>query len=352
MAPTGDIYASAPAALGRRARPRPARRGLGGRARGDLLRGAVRVRPKPAAPRFEAWSFPSFADGIEALRRAGAVAARARTSPASPTPRRRGSTFAQAGGGAAVKALRGYRRCAGTRNGCLAILGWDGDEDIATRRRTAAACSSATAPIPLGPAPGKAWAHGRFRGALPARHAARRRGHGRDARDGDDLVAGSKRLHGAVAAALRGALEGRGTPPVVLLPRLPPLSRRAPRCTSRSSRRAAPARSSSSGARPRHAASDAIVAAGGDDHPPPRGRRRPRAVAARPRWGRRACGCSRAAKRELDPAGILNPGQAAGAAEATDGEVGPAPSGRPDDARRSSARPGAFFEVVIGSRAR
>ena len=109
--------------------------------------------------------------GVEAFRALAQEGAR----PGRRAPQRRGRDRDVAGAGR--RGRRAARRCArylrarGVAGGCLAIVGWEGDADASPRRReaTRAVLRAPRRPPPLGAAPGRAWAHGRFHGALPAR---------------------------------------------------------------------------------------------------------------------------------------------------------------------------------------
>jgi alkyldihydroxyacetonephosphate synthase len=215
-------------------------------------------------------------------------------------------TFAQAGGGAGVKALLGYRLLRGHASGCLAILGWDGDEDIATRRHTAADVLERHGAIPLGPGPGKAWAHGRF-SAPYLRDTLLDAGVMAETLETATTWSRLLQLHDAVTRALQEALSGHGTPPLVGCH----VSHLYPAGASlyfTFMARALPGRELDQWRTAKEAASNAIVANGGTithhhaigrDHLP---------------WMRDEVGelgveLLRAAKERLDPRGIMNPGK-------------------------------------------
>lgn len=273
---------------------------------GVITEVTVRVRPKPETQRFEGWSFPSWPDGLEAFReleQAGAASDVARLS--DPDETRLG--LAQAGDGAGPRALQGYRRLRGHGEGCLAVLGWDGERGaIARRRARGVAILRRHGGVYLGTPPGKAWNHGRY--ASP---------YLRDALLGHGVMAetletagtwsGLETLYRGVRAALLDALTARGTPPMVLchVSHLYPTGAslyftflaRQEEGAELDQWRAA-----------KRAAGDAIVAAGGTithhhavgtDHAP---------------WmpaevGEAGLRILRAVKAELDPTGVLNPGK-------------------------------------------
>jgi len=184
---------------------------------GVIVEVTLRVRPKPAVRRYEAFSLPRLqagADAFRALVQSGRAPDVARLSDPLET---QVSLELSGGDGLAIRALRGYLRARGHGEGCLVIAGWeDASEAAVRRRRTAAArllrehCALA-----LGTPVGRAWEHGRF-------HAPYLRdellAHGvmvetlETATTWDRLL----ELHDAVAAALDGALRGRGTPPIVM----------------------------------------------------------------------------------------------------------------------------------------
>jgi alkyldihydroxyacetonephosphate synthase len=112
----------------------------------------VRLHPAPEATVYEGWRFGSFAEGTAALRRL------AQRGPL-PTVLRLSDE---------AETLVGLARpgdlgeLAGPA-GCLAIVGFEGSrEDVASRRAEAGAVLAAAGGEPLGTAPGRSWADGRF----------------------------------------------------------------------------------------------------------------------------------------------------------------------------------------------
>ena len=212
-------------------------------------------------------------------------------------------TFALAGTeGARAAALRAYLRARGVAGGCLAIVGWEGDAvAVRARREATLAVLRRHGAAGLGAAPGRAWERGRFHGPY-LRDALLEHGVLVDTLETAATWSDVPGVHRAVTAAL-GAhapvvgchvshLYPTGRVAVLHLPRAPRRRRRA----------------RASGARPR---------------PPPRRRCWPRAGrsptttpsgATTRRGSTRELGATgvaalRAVKRELDPAGILNPGK-------------------------------------------
>ena len=132
---------------------------------GVITRAALRVRPLAAAQRREGWFARSFADGSDALRRLeqeGLAPDVARLSDETET---RVSLALAGPGGAARRAGLAATRALGYGDGCLLVLGWEGQERvIGTRRRPAAALLRRAGLLYAGRGPGEAWAHARFAG--------------------------------------------------------------------------------------------------------------------------------------------------------------------------------------------
>ena len=242
---------------------------------------------------YEGWRFESFAHGADAVRRLvqdGPLPTVLRLSDEAET---------------ALNLARPSELGQAAPAGCLAIAGYEGSaEDVAARRgRRLPPCSEAAGATAV-PGAGERWARDRYRGPVPARRAARRRRPGRDARDGRVLVGAAAAVRGGVDGAARVA-AAQGTPPVVLChishvyasgaslyftvacaqledPRRAMARRQGGRRATRSSPRADRS--------PTTTGSDATTST----------------------WyareiGELAIGALAAVKRELDPAGILNP---------------------------------------------
>ena len=128
---------------------------------GVLTEITLRVRPAPAATRYEAWFAHSFGEGADALRRlaqAGLSPDVARLSDEDETR----LSLALAGTPKLVRALLGAR---GYRDGCLMILGWeDRPEAIARRRSPAARFLRSAGAAYVGRPAGETWRRHRFAG--------------------------------------------------------------------------------------------------------------------------------------------------------------------------------------------
>jgi alkyldihydroxyacetonephosphate synthase len=124
---------------------------------GVICEATVRVRPVPAARRYEGWSFASFAEGCDTFRvmeQAGAAADVNRLSDEDETR----LTMALGSSGSTSERLgRRYLRMRGHEGGCMAILGFEGaEEDVEDRRRVAAALLRAGGGVAIGHRPGEA----------------------------------------------------------------------------------------------------------------------------------------------------------------------------------------------------
>jgi alkyldihydroxyacetonephosphate synthase len=210
-------------------------------------------------------------------------------------------------GGLAERAGRAYLRLRRHERGCLAFTGFEGPvDDVARRRGRCASIMRAAGALSLGERPGRSWLRGRF--AAPyLRDELLDRGVLVETLETATTWTELHRLHASVGAALRDALSGRGTPPLVMchVSHLYPSGAslyftfvaRQERGAELDQWRVA-----------KTAASDAIVAVGGTithhhavgtDHVP---------------WmeaevGSLGLDVLRAAKERLDPSGVMNPGK-------------------------------------------
>ncbi|WP_238423443.1 FAD-binding oxidoreductase [Gordonia sp. 'Campus'] len=166
----------------------------------------VRIRPAPSARVFDAWRFPSFADGATALRRL------AQDGPL-PTVLRL-SDEVETALNLADPSVTG--EIGDDASGCLVIAGYEGEDGEVARRRDAASAVLVDAGgAALGAAPGESWRTGRF--AAP---------YLRDPLlDAGVLVETLEtvtfwsRLHelrASVTAAITDTLTASGTPPLVM----------------------------------------------------------------------------------------------------------------------------------------
>jgi alkyldihydroxyacetonephosphate synthase len=274
---------------------------------GVITEVTLRVRPRPAQQRFDAFALPGFAAATEALRaleQAGAAPDVARLSDEEETR----ISLALSGSPVAARALRAYMTA--RRRPCMTILGFDGDgADIARRRKRARAILRRHGALALGPAPGAAWAKGRFHGAY-VRDELMSRGVFVETLETATTWTQLTALHDAVATALRTALAQRGTPPVVMCH----VSHLYPTGASlyfTFLARQQPGEELAQWQAAKHAASAAISAAGatithhhavGRDHAP----------WLEPEVGELGVAALKAVKDRVDPAGVMNPGKLLG----------------------------------------
>jgi alkyldihydroxyacetonephosphate synthase len=274
---------------------------------GVICEATLRVRPVPRVRRYEGWSFRSFAEGREAFRvmeQADAAPDVARLSDEEET--RLAIAFASRAGGAAEKARRAYMRLRGHEGGCLAITGFEGEEeDVERRRLRAAALLRAGGGIRLGRRPGEAWLRGRYAGPY-LRDELLDRGLLIETLETATSWSGLEGLYEAVGGALRRSLTDAGTPPVVMC-HVSHLYRSGASLYFTFLARQSDAPLDQWRAA-KSAASEAIVANGGTiTHHHAVGRDHAAWMAAE--VGEVGLDLIRAAKARLDPAGIMNPGK-------------------------------------------
>ena len=273
---------------------------------GVICEATLCVRPAPSARRYEGWSFASFAEGCDAFRvmeQAGAAADVNRLSDEDETrlTMALGST-----GSTAEKLGKRYLRLRGHEGGCLAILGFEGEEEeVEDRRRRTAALLRAGGGVSVGHRPGDAWHRSRY--AAPyLRDELLDRGVLVETLETATNWSNLGKLHAAVGAALRSALSGRGTPPLVMCHVSHLYSSGASLYFTFLARQEDDALEQWRAAKT--AASEAIVEGGGTiTHHHAIGRDHRRWLAAES--GPLGIEVLRAAKERLDPAGIMNPGK-------------------------------------------
>jgi alkyldihydroxyacetonephosphate synthase len=274
---------------------------------GVICEATLRVRPLPSARRYEGWSFRSFEEGWEALR----VMEQADASPdvmrLSDEHETRLTLALASTGSATERAGRAYLRARGHEGGCLAIAGFEGEEDDVERRRLhSGALLRAGGGLRLGRRPGEAWLRGRYAGPY-LRDALLEHGVFVETLETATSWSNLPNLYAAVGGALRKSLSERGTPPLVMC-HVSHLYRSGASLYYTFLARQQPETAIEQWRAAKTAACDAIVASGGTithhhaigrDHAP---------------WLTAEVGAVgveliRAAKQRLDPAGIMNPGK-------------------------------------------
>jgi alkyldihydroxyacetonephosphate synthase len=172
---------------------------------GIITRVRVRVHPTPAATRYEAWSFPNFATGADALR----AVVQTGTGPTVV----RLSDEAETGVNLATTDSIGEDRITG---GCLAITVFEGTEaHVESRHAETRALLEAKGGTSLGEAPARAWEHGRF-GAPYLRDSLLSAGALCETLETATNWSNVPTLKAAVTEALTSSLADSGTPALVL----------------------------------------------------------------------------------------------------------------------------------------
>jgi alkyldihydroxyacetonephosphate synthase len=262
---------------------------------GVITRVRVRVHPIPEATRYEAWSFPDFTTGADALR------AVVQTGTGATVIRL--SDEAETGVNLATTESIGEQK---TTGGCLAITVFEGTEaHVESRHAETRALLEARGGTSLGEAPARAWEHGRF-GAPYLRDSLLSAGALCETLETATSWSNVPALKTAVTEALTTSLAESGTPALVLCH----ISHVYPTGASLYFTVVAGQRGNpiEQWRKAKTAASDAMMRTGatithhhavGADHRP---------------WMRDEIGdlgvaVLRAVKATLDPAGILNPGK-------------------------------------------
>jgi alkyldihydroxyacetonephosphate synthase len=268
---------------------------------GVLTSVAVRVRPKPAVTRFEGFMLPTWEAGLDALRALAQEGLAPDVARFSDVPETRMSLALAGTGGPAGHVARGYLRVRGVADGCLAVTGWQGDaERVRERREEGAAILRRAGAVALGQAAGRGWARSRFETPY-LRDELLARGVLAETLETATTWSGLAGLHRAVGDALRAHAPVVACHVSHLYPTGASLY-----FTALAAQEAGD--ELGQWQRLKRAAGDAIVGAGGTithhhavgrDHAPWMG----------DEVGDAGLALLRAAKAELDPRGILNPGK-------------------------------------------
>lgn len=183
---------------------------------GAITEVALRVRRAPAQRLYEGAFFEDLAGGAAALRELSERHALPDVARLSDEAETRMSLALAGSGGVKGRLGRAYLGARGYRPGCLAILGFEGDEDdVAFRRARAKEAVHRHGGVGVGRSPGRAWVRGRFDAPYLRDDLLT---HGvmvetlETATQWSNLLA----LHGAVAGAIDGALRAQGTPGLVM----------------------------------------------------------------------------------------------------------------------------------------
>jgi alkyldihydroxyacetonephosphate synthase len=180
----------------------------------DLLE--LRVRAAPRERSYEGYFFADFSAGVQALRSLAQQHAMPEVARLSDEHETRMS-LALAGTRALKDRLgRAYLSVRGYRDGCLAILGFEGDGgELADRRARARAIVRSSGGLAVGRSPGQAWLRGRF--AAPyLRDELLTHGVMVETLETATQWSNLAALHRAVGGAITQALSGCGTPGIAM----------------------------------------------------------------------------------------------------------------------------------------
>jgi alkyldihydroxyacetonephosphate synthase len=277
---------------------------------GVITEVGVRVRPRPAVRRYEAWMASDFESGMEIARALGQRDAPPDVVRLSDRAETRLSLAMSGTQGVARRAFDAYLRLRRRDDGCILIAGWEGErESVARRRALAARLIRLGGAAYLGQAPGRAWERGRYEGPY-LRDALLDHGVMVETLETSHTWSRLAELYNTVRDAIHAALEAEGTAGLVLchVSHLYPdgaslyytfMARR------REGREIEQWRAA------KQAACEAIVSTEGTitHH---HGVGRDHAPYMRAEIGELGVETLRAVKQRLDPAGIMNPGKLLG----------------------------------------
>jgi alkyldihydroxyacetonephosphate synthase len=210
-------------------------------------------------------------------------------------------------GGAKGRLGRAYIGLRGYREGCLAILGFEGEQDeVAPRRKRALELARRGGGLTVGRSPGEAWRKARF-SAPYLRDELLTQGVMVETLETATQWSNLRRLHRAVGEAIERALAGGGTPGLVMC-HVSHLYETGASLYFTFVARQSEEDPIGQWRSVKEAASAAIVAGGGTiSHHHAVGR--DHAPWMRPEVGETGLAALRALKAELDPAGVMNPGK-------------------------------------------
>jgi len=267
----------------------------------------VRARRAPKLRRYEAWMAESFEAGSEVVRALAQGPGLPEIIRVSDEEETEGSLALSGPRGLSGRAFGGYLGLRKRRGGALMIVGFEGDEEHAARKRalTVRALRGGGAAY-LGQAAGRAWEHGRYGGPY-LRDTLMGMGAMVETLETSHTWSRLEELHGAVSSAIRVALAEQGTPGLVFCHLSHAYADGASLYFTFISR-ARRGGEIEQWAAVKRAACEAIVAHGatithhhaiGRDHRP----------YMEDEIGARGIDVLRAVKEQLDPAGIMNPGK-------------------------------------------
>ncbi|HTZ88128.1 MAG TPA: FAD-binding oxidoreductase [Solirubrobacteraceae bacterium] len=177
---------------------------------------SLRVRAAPREQLYEGVFFESFDTGAQALRALAQQRAAPDVARLSDEAETRMSLALADSGGAKGRLGRLYLRARGYAEGCLAIFGWEGEQDQASaRRQRSLQIVREHRGLTVGSSPGEAWRHGRF--AAPyLRDELLTLGVMVETLETATQWSNLPRLYRAVADAIERSLREGGTPGLVM----------------------------------------------------------------------------------------------------------------------------------------
>jgi len=177
---------------------------------------SLRVRAAPEERVYEGVFFEDFAAGVQGLRTLAQQHATPDVARLSDEPETRMSLALAGTGGLKGRLGRTYLAARGKGDGCLAILGFEGDpQDVGSRRKRALALVRSCGGLPVGRSPGEAWLKGRFT-APYLRDELLTHGVMVETLETATQWSNVGRLHGEVGRAIADALGACGTPGLVM----------------------------------------------------------------------------------------------------------------------------------------
>lgn len=176
----------------------------------------VRLRPVPAATRYEGWIAGSFAEGNEIMHRLAQddrLPAVARVSDEDETST---SLTMSAPGGVAGKLFHGYLNLRGRSGGALMIVGFEGTADrVRVQRAETAKTLRKGGAVYLGQSAGNGWQKGRFHGPY-LRETLLDRGVLVETLETAQQWSGHAALYAGVKAAIESEMAAQGMKGVVM----------------------------------------------------------------------------------------------------------------------------------------
>ncbi len=267
----------------------------------------VRVRPAPSKHRYEAWMAESFEAGAEIVRALAQGPGLPEIVRVSDEEETEGTLALSGPRGTAGSLFNRYLGLRKRRGGALMIVGYEGDEEsVARRRALSVRALRAGGAAYLGQAAGRSWEHGRYHGPY-LRDTLMGMGAMVETLETSHTWSRLSELHEGVGGAIGRALDEQGTPGLVFCHLSHAYADGASLYFTFISRARRDAEVEQWAAVKR-AACEAIVAHGGTiTHHHAIGRDHAPYMEAE--VGRTGLNVLRAAKEQLDPSGIMNPGK-------------------------------------------